>query len=460
MRRRRINDVLEGIFTGMGLKAARQNYTYVSSGRTYAGQNAYAILQAPRGDATEALVLVAAWRDVDGRPNRTGVALLLTLARYFRRWSLWSKDIVFLVPPDSRAGPQAWVDAYHDSHDRVRVASLPLKSGALQGAVAIDYARQVREDEAGDVGTWASTHFASVHVVYDGVNGQLPNLDLVNSIVNIAGGQMGMGSAIQGMYAIPDGRSVFEDRLRTMARGMLNQGLGQATGPHSCFIPYHVDAVTIQPFGEGGWHDEMGMGRLVEGTFRSLNNLLEHLHQSFFFYLLMGRDRFVSIGTYLPAAMLVAANFTVMAIALWVRSGHVDDEPATAVSGDEKSSRNAGREKPSTERPAGETAPRLVERDLFLPIGVVAAAHFLGVLPLYLFNHLQASVSTIPNTSIHTRRYVEDDMSKTTCLKTTRLETTYLKTIRADDVPFRCSLQPSWPSPSSALPSPWHSRRS
>ena len=28
------------------------------------------------------------------------------------------------------------------------------------------------------------------------------------------------------------------------------------------------------------------IGRVVEGVFRSLNNLLERLHQSFFFYLL------------------------------------------------------------------------------------------------------------------------------------------------------------------------------
>src|SRR5258707_5218281 len=112
----------------------------------------------------------------------------------------------------------------------------------------------------------------------------------------------------------------YRDRLQTMLRGMLNQGLGHASGPHSSFIPYHVDAITLQPFGEG-WQDEMAMGRVIESTFRSLNNLLEHLHQSFFFYLLMQANRFVSIGTYLPSAMLVAVNFTIMAIFLWVKSG-------------------------------------------------------------------------------------------------------------------------------------------
>ncbi|KAK1753514.1 rhomboid protein 2 [Echria macrotheca] len=356
-----INDGLETIVKSIGLKTSRQNFTYQSAGRVYSGENLYAILQAPRGDATEAIVLVAAWENVKGEHNRNGIPLILTLARYFKRWSLWSKDIIFLVTPDSIAGPQAWVDAYHDAHDSSRVDSLPLKSGALQGAIALDYAQEGR--------------FESVHIVYDGVNGQLPNLDLINSVNSIAGGQMGMGVSIQEMWHHND---QYPDRLRTMLRGMLKQGLGLASGPHSSFIPYHVDAVTLQPFGIG-WQDEMAMGRVVEGTFRSLNNLLEHLHQSFFFYLLMQRERFVSIGTYLPSAMLVAANFTIMAIALWVKSG----QPV----------QNAKKE-PEQDGSDGNPSTPAVERDLFLPLGVVTLCQFLAVVPLYLFNHATESMLT------------------------------------------------------------------
>ncbi|KAI1122038.1 GPI transamidase component GAA1 [Nemania abortiva] len=363
-----INDELENIFKGIGLKVGRQNYTYRSAGHTYTGENAYAILQAPRGDATEAIVLVAAWKNVKDEFNRSGVALALTLARYFKRWSLWSKDIILVIPPDSMAGIQAWVDAYHDAHDPSSVASLPIKSGLLQGAVAIDYPREGR--------------FEGVHIVYDGVNGQLPNLDLINSVNNIANGQMGMHSFIQEKLGHSD---KYNDRLRTMLRGMMNQGLGHAVGPHSSFIPYHVDAITLQPVGNG-WHDEMGMGRLVEGTFRSLNNLLEHLHQSFFFYLLMHKDRFVSIGTYLPSAMLIAVNFTIMAILMWVKSGYSD-----GASGPTEPSITAKRETVHEKKEEDVTttlaAPPTVERELYLPLGIVIACHFLGALPLFIFNH-------------------------------------------------------------------------
>ncbi|KAK4187829.1 putative GPI transamidase component GAA1 [Podospora australis] len=355
-----INDQLESIVKGLGLKTARQNFTYHAAGRTYEGENLYAILQAPRGDATEAIVLVAAWENVKHEVNRNGMPLVLTLARYFKRWSLWSKDIIILLSPDSIYGPQAWVDAYHDAHDSSHVSSLPLKSGALQGAIAIDYSQEHR--------------FESVHIVYDGVNGQLPNLDLINSVVNIAGGQMGMGVALQEMW---QHNNKYPQRLRTMLRGMLKQGLGLASGPHSSFIPYHVDAVTLRPFGEG-WQDEMAMGRVVEGTFRSLNNLLEHLHQSFFFYLLMHRERFVSIGTYLPSAMLVAANFTIMAIFLWMKSGQ--PEPASTAPSSAESEKSA--------------PPPTVERDLFLPLGVVTLCQFASAIPLYLFNQAPESALT------------------------------------------------------------------
>ncbi|KAL2009779.1 hypothetical protein VTN00DRAFT_5586 [Thermoascus crustaceus] len=372
-----ILEKLQSIFRASGLKVATQNYEYNSAGIVHKGQNVYSIIHAPRGDATEAIVLIAAWKTVDGELNLNGVALALTLARYFKRWSLWSKDIIFLIPPDSKSGTQAWVDAYHDMHPP-SVQPLPLKSGALQGALAIEYP--------------FDHSFDSLHIVYDGVNGQLPNLDLFNTAVSIAGGQMGIGANLQEMWNHDDS---YKMRLQTMLRGMVKQGLGYATGPHSSFMPYHIDAITLQTKGHG-WQDEMALGRTVESLCRSLNNLLEHLHQSFFFYLLMQANRFVSIGTYLPSAMLIAGNFTVMAIALWMRSGYkkvIDDSSDASVQVDQKRSVKESdfQEKlgPAEEPPKEENEENgVLERQLALPLALVIGLHFLGVIPLYIFNNL------------------------------------------------------------------------
>lgn len=357
------------------MRPARQKYRYEAAGETYQGENVYAILHAPRGDATEAIVLVAAWTNLDGELNQSGVALALALARYFKRWSLWSKDIIVLITADSRVGPQAWVDAYHDEHTSPFVAPLPIKSGALQGVVVVDNALNHR--------------FESLHILYDGINGQLPNLDLFNTAVSIASGQLGIGVSLQRMWKHNDS---YRERLRTMLRGMVSQGLGHSSGPHSSFVPYHVDAITLQAVGDG-WQDEMAMGRCVESIFRSLNNLLEHFHQSFFFYILMQADRFVSIGTYLPSAMLVAVNFTVMAIALWIRSGRqpAPNVATTMVEKDRPEVDLVSRDGMTAITPKESLV--VLERQLFLPVALVVSLHFLGLVPLYIFNNSSREVS-------------------------------------------------------------------
>ncbi|KAI1514966.1 GPI transamidase component [Pyrenophora tritici-repentis] len=402
---------LEAIFREQNLKVATQHYNYTVSNRTITNENVYAILQGPRADATEAIVLIGAWKNMADEVNNSGVALVLTLARYFKRWSLWSKDIIFLVPGDSTIGSQAWVDAYHEEHDQRYVESLKIKSGALQGAVAVDY----------PAGPWGH-RYDKLHIVYDGVNGQLPNLDLFNTVVNIANGQMGVSCVIQRMW---DHSDSYKERLQTMLRGMLSQGLGHATGPHSSFIPYHVDAITLVTVGDG-WHDEMTLGKTIESLFRSLNNLLEHFHQSFFFYLLLQDKRFVSIGTYLPSAMLIAINFSIAAMALWVKSGRATEpipnpastkpqkpssskpaaEKPTQSSEDKESENENAKEKDSIVK-ADEPATELVEKDgalavvpkpattiterhLLLPLLLVLTAHAAGLIPLYLFNNWDA----------------------------------------------------------------------
>ncbi|KAF5844865.1 hypothetical protein GGP41_008857 [Bipolaris sorokiniana] len=414
---------LEAIFREQNLKVATQHYNYTVSNRTIANENVYAILQGPRADATEAIVLIGAWTNMDGEMNNSGVALVLTLARYFKRWSLWSKDIIFLVTGDSTIGSQAWVDAYHEGHDKRYVESLKIKSGALQGAVAVDY----------PAGPWGH-RYDKLHVVYDGINGQLPNLDLINTAVQIASGQLGIGCVIQRMWNHGDS---YKERLQTMLRGMLSQGLGHATGPHSSFIPYHVDAITLVTVGNG-WHDEMSLGKTIESLFRSLNNLLEHFHQSFFFYLLLQDKRFVSIGTYLPSAMMIAINFSIAAMALWVKSGRVPEslenpaatkpkatkpKPADSTSGSaEKDSSGTDKpdkedlkweekeekeepkkEEPKKEEPATKlikqdgslavipaAATKVTERHLLLPLVLVLTAHATGLVPLYLFSNWDA----------------------------------------------------------------------
>ncbi|KAF7180282.1 hypothetical protein CNMCM7691_009449 [Aspergillus felis] len=383
-----ISDQIQSILRAAGLKVATQKYEYTSSGITHEGQNVYAIIHAPRGDATEAIVLVAAWKTADGELNLNGVSLALTLARYFKRGSKLvamqcGKGViqaVLMTIVSSKSGTQAWIDAYHDMQPS-SVQPLPLKSGALQGGLVIEYPFDHR--------------FESLHIVYDGVNGQLPNLDLFNTAISVAGGQMGIGTNLQEMWEHDDS---YQKRLQTILRGMIKQGFGHATGAHSSFMPYHIDAITLQTKGDG-WQDEMALGRTVESLCRSLNNLLEHLHQSFFFYLLMHTNRFVSIGTYLPSAMLIAGNFTIMAMALWMRTGYYMHALATSTTKGEgpQDKKSPADQVTNTETngelndPNPKELPRpgsVLERQLALPLTLVIGLHLLGLVPLFIFNNI------------------------------------------------------------------------
>lgn len=378
---------IQQLFQSAGLKSARQRYSYTSSGNTYEGENVHAILHAPRGDGTEAIVLLAAMSNIDGVKNVNGVPLLISLARYFKRWSLWSKDIIFLVTPDSTTGPQAWMDAYHSTHDPSHVQAISLKSGAIQGVVCIDYPFEHR--------------FEDLHIAYDGINGALPNLDLFNTAVTIATGQMGIGASIQSQhtYTQKENQGSYPARLQTLVNGMSSQALGHATGPHSSFMSYHIDAITLTAIGKG-WQDEMAFGRTVESICRSLNNLLEKLHQSFFFYLLMQTNRFVSIGTYLPSAMAIAASYTIMAIHLWVLSGYKSvSRPITAADTKGKQEKTLLQEAPDSGVAGGsKSSPTFepIDRQLMLPITLLTAIQLGSLIPLYLLTTL--GVSSLPIT--------------------------------------------------------------
>lgn len=395
---------LEHIFRENGLKFAKQPYSFSVAGEKIEGTNVYGLLQGPRADATEAMVLMAAWRNFDGVINYSGVALALTLARYFKRWSIWSKDVIILIPADSTYGPEAWVSAYHSVSSAVsssaNVSALPIKGGALQAAVALDY----------PAGPWGH-RFDKLDVLYDGINGALPNLDLLNTAVSIASGQMGIGCSIHGLAAHSDS---YADRLHTIARGIMTQGAGHATGPHSAFMPYHIDAITLKTTGDG-WYDEMSLGRTTESLFRSINNIMEHLHQSFFFYILMNANRFVSIGTYLPAAMLVAGSFATTAMALWVQSGRASGK---AFGPDEKGG-SASKPEMVLVKEGGDVAlvpieaMNVTERKMFLPAICVLGVHLLGFMPLYALNYLSKSVRT-ENHSSHLK-HADVSLEPPTC---------------------------------------------
>jgi len=238
-------------------------------------------------------------------------------------------------------GTDAWLRAYHlDPADVGGVeGSLVNRAGLIRAAVSIE----TRQD---------SRHVDVAGVFAAGMNGQLPNLDLINTAVralrhqsisvvldrsDVQSSTVAPPSAVIGddllersmtslstwsnrliASVAPEKRSGVHDYV-TNLRGMLRFMKTLATGPsgiHASFIGYNIDAITLSfdvarslplvvtPNRRVSIRESL---RSIELVVRALSNLEEKLHQSFFLYVLPSPNTFVSVGEYYyPVALAIS----------------------------------------------------------------------------------------------------------------------------------------------------------
>lgn len=258
------------------------------------GETLYGILHAPRGDGTEAMLLTVPWFNADGIDNISGVSLGIALARFFSRWPVWSKNIIVVFPENPHAALRSWVEAYH--------TSLDLTGGSIEAAIVVDY-------------PGVNDYFDHVEITYEGLNGELPNLDLVNVAIGVTEHE-GMKVSLHGVPCDKISDNDYWSRLVVLLLGIKNAalaGLRKING-NEAFSGWRIQSVTIRAHGTSGAHDVTTFGRIPEAMFRSINNLLEKFHQSFFFYILLAPRYFVSISSYLPCAVALSVSFAIAAL--------------------------------------------------------------------------------------------------------------------------------------------------
>ncbi|GES81320.1 GPI transamidase component Gaa1 [Rhizophagus clarus] len=359
-----------------GLKTAMQNFTANISGNKIYGTNVYGIFNAPRADGTEALVLSAPWKSKDGETiNTNGIAAALSIVKFFKGYTYWSKDIILLITDGGEVGVQAWLESYHD-HPRSVISSTPLflRSGAIQAAINLDFP--------------STNDYKALGIFFEGVNGQLPNLDLINTVIRVCRSSYSIPIMLHdsGHHYFNFDNGNYYDSLHNLLQTMKHQSLCHPTGSHGLFFRYKIDAITL--YGHSTAHTPnlfsfMEIGSIVESTFRSLNNLLEHLHQSFFFYLLPAPERYISIGSYLPPALLLTVGLILQALELWGKTGDdYTEEPVSENSKPESSSSSKGVNSvvplPYNNRP----------RQILFPMIVLIVSYFAGLLIFFVItNH-------------------------------------------------------------------------
>lgn len=293
-------------------------------------------------------MLVTHYRNVGaGSGEYSGVALGLALLQSLVDAKWLAKDIILLFADDGpldgsdgfASGTEAWLQAYHldplqlGTHQQ---SELPMRAGVIRAAVNIE--TFVHASNANAMGVFTA-----------GINGQLPNLDLVNTAVMALRGEhiavaldrcagedpfsllsqegkdehhqrksassnchndvlshahAWLKTAIEAYVPVEYKHEAREylKNLQGMLRFMKTLASGPA-GAHAHFISYNIDSITLSTLASRESSSPSALSlratlRAIEKVVRALSNLEEKLHQSFFLYVLPNTQHFVSVGEY------------------------------------------------------------------------------------------------------------------------------------------------------------------
>lgn len=291
---------------------------------------------------------------------------------------------------------QAWLEAYQgaDENDYLKSGTLDARAGSIQAAINLEL---------------QSFNIEYIDVKVEGLNGQLPNLDLFNLVQRLSLKEgLPSGHKQTSTRRRAGAKSSIKDNLKHMLSMVVTQSTGIPNGNHGLFHRFGIEALTLEGYKKtnANYHrtnnDVSSLLKIIEGISRSLNNLLERFHQSFFFYLLLASDRFVSIGDYMPSLGLMAGSLLIKAFILWLQINQPTNSDNDLLKSKKNEINNSdvdgdvdvngdgigdGDEEVDNNKESIEIAKFLrIDKDFnFLGVGkLLIAAHAFGVFTLYL----------------------------------------------------------------------------
>jgi len=313
-------------------------------------QNLYTIMRpTPGADGKEAVVLAVTWPLSWQKNEVDGFRATLVLLKHFQQTAYMSKNIVFLVignPADRptfdadqfHPGAQAWLNDYFSDFPTLLQTKRHLAEQHRYSleAITVEHAGVIRAAACLELPA-SEKYWKGMQVLTAGINGQLPNMDIVAVSLQVFGaysilldrcmGKLEGGrchdlvSRIAEVTAwifdpltLPYAAHQYLRRLFGMFSFMaaLSQGPSHA---HAHFLQHSVDAVTFRGIPVDEYFDPnfsksqiltgFDVVRSLSQFVRSLNNLEEDLHHSFFYYLLPTPITFVEINEYFVALLFI-----------------------------------------------------------------------------------------------------------------------------------------------------------
>ncbi|EFC44502.1 predicted protein [Naegleria gruberi] len=322
---------------------------YINRIENVRGENLYIAIRPGRGNGKESIILTVPYFKSES------LAFSLALLKYISRVKWLNHDII-LVISDGYEHNWAGEEAF------IKSAAIP--TGRMREAITLDL---------------ESFDFQQVAVLTEGVNGELPNLDMVNVVTGLLSeshynmGRGGLPTFFKAdltatpnvdatMQQYPNYKDhvpafiylhhAFLEMIRSfgidlpnsfMERSVIvlnhwyNQLISIPTGPHAWFRQQLTHAITLtnsvtqHTTKIGVMHTYYMMGRIMEISIRSLNNLIEELHQSFFLYYVTDSQHYYGFEHYLPNLLMFLGCLAIQFIGNYYASTASEKELAHAV---------------------------------------------------------------------------------------------------------------------------------
>ncbi|KAJ3349310.1 hypothetical protein HDU91_006403 [Kappamyces sp. JEL0680] len=308
---------LKDHFDLLGMDTSLQHFSLSRDDVEWTGANVHGILRSPRADGTESILLVAPQRCGTGGDNNNGVNILLSFAAFAKRFSFWSKDIIFLITDQDHVGTLSWLKAYHGMEGR-----LP---GQPSVWVTTGHSFDRLENHGGSIISVLNLEFegsdpyTSVGVHPIGINGRLANADLTTTAVKslqYSGVPMVLlhkGRRSQSHLPWIDNYPILFSNLLAFIKA---QALGFPLTNHGLFALFNIEALSLT--------GNRTPGQGLETACRSLNNLLERFHHAYWFYLMPEADKFIPLSKYIGQIIAVISAAVLSSVRYWWTSGDLD----------------------------------------------------------------------------------------------------------------------------------------
>mmetsp|Transcript_8696 Transcript_8696/g.32091 ORF Transcript_8696/g.32091 Transcript_8696/m.32091 type:complete len:779 (-) Transcript_8696:2019-4355(-) len=373
------SQVLSYVQSYLTQNGINQHHVHAHQLKGHAIENFYSAVRAPKASGKESILLLVPLRCDLQRVNTNSdaalsslrcnnkqrlwnVALGMALMKHFSTVKWLNKDVLFIITDHYNYEWDALSNILKRGVPAHNFTSIPLTDQSPFYSEDVFLSQQqfstgrIRETLVLD---FKDFQFEYISLLTEGINGELPNLDMLN-VVNYFANRENLETSFSKLHSQvlsdqflqqqwvqrvvdklaerqrdPNSRRHFFSKVHshvmkyvTLWRHWWNQLTTLPTGLHAPFRRRVIHSITLtngqdthgqvdadkRRLSSKQLREEnlLAVARVVEGTVRSMNNLLEELHQSFFLYVMDSTSTFLGFEDFSPTMWLMVLSLTLL----------------------------------------------------------------------------------------------------------------------------------------------------